>query len=162
MELEHEPEGLVPEDSQPRLRKPKHLLAPHHVDLGPAEAERILSLEAELARLGLEVSPSGPDRIAIRAVPAASAGVAPDRVLAELVIALESGRKGSRGETDDAALATIACHGSIRGGSAVTADEVRALLAQLDRVDFAGHCPHGRPVIARIPWAEIAKRVGRE
>jgi DNA mismatch repair protein MutL len=140
----------------------QRLLAPHHVDLGPAEAERILALEDDLSRLGLEVSRSGPDRIAIRAVPSAVGQIAPDRLLAELVIALESGRGGSRGGTDDTAIATLACHGSIRAGRAVSEDEVRALLTQLDRVDFAGHCPHGRPVVARIPWSEIAKRVGRE
>lgn len=139
----------------------QRLLTPHHVDLGPAEAERIAVLEAPLARLGLEISRSGPDRIAIRAVPAAAGSASPDRLLAELVLALESGREDSGGATDDKALATVACHGSIRAGRVVSEEEARALLAQMDGVDLAGHCPHGRPVVARIPWAEIDRRVGR-
>jgi DNA mismatch repair protein MutL len=140
----------------------QRLLTPHQVDLGPAEVERVAEHEERLARLGLEVSRSGPGRIAIRAVPAEVADAAPDRLLAEMVLALEEGRDGSRGELDDRALATLACHGSIRAGRNVDPAEVEALLAAMDRIDFAGHCPHGRPVLARIPWREIARRVGRE
>jgi DNA mismatch repair protein MutL len=139
----------------------QRLLTAHHVDLGPAEAERIAAFEAPLSRLGLEISRSGPDRIAVRAVPAAAGHASPDRLLAELVLALEAGRDGSGGASDDKALATLACHGSIRAGRAVSDDEARALLEQMDGIDLAGHCPHGRPVVARIPWAEIDRRVGR-
>jgi len=140
----------------------QRLLAPHSIDLGPAEAERIADLEDRLAVLGLEVTRSGPDRIAIRAVPSELAGASPDRLLADMVLALEERRDGSRGETDDHVLATMACHGSIRGGRPVAEAEVAELLTQMDRIDFAGHCPHGRPVLARFPWAEIRKRVGRD
>ncbi|MBW2276329.1 MAG: hypothetical protein JRF63_02490 [Deltaproteobacteria bacterium] len=140
----------------------QRLLAPHNVDLGPAEAERIADLADDLGRLGLEVTRAGPDRIAIHGVPAELGDVAPDRLLAEMVIALEEGREGSRGELEDRLLATIACHGSIRAGRSVSGEEVRELLGQMEQIDLAGHCPHGRPVLARIPWSEILRRVGRE
>ncbi|NLN62991.1 MAG: hypothetical protein GX146_08945 [Myxococcales bacterium] len=139
----------------------QRLLMPQHVDLGPAEADRILSMAPELERLGLTVEASGPERVAIRAVPAALGNAAPDRLLADMVLALEEHRAGSKGETDDHALATMACHASIRAGKILTADEVHALLRAMDAIDFAGHCPHGRPVAFRIPWSEIRRRVQR-
>jgi DNA mismatch repair protein MutL len=139
----------------------QRLLGPHDVDLGPAEAERIAERAEDLGRLGLEVARAGPDRIAIHGVPAELGDVAPDRLLAEMVIALEEGREGSRGEIEDRVLATMACHGSIRAGRRVSEEEVRELVAQMERIDLAGHCPHGRPVLARIPWSEIRRRVGR-
>jgi DNA mismatch repair protein MutL len=61
----------------------------------------------------------------------------------------------------DLALATMACHGSLRAGERVSPDEVNALLQALDDVDFAGHCPHGRPVVHRVSYAELELRVGR-
>ncbi len=140
----------------------QRLLVPHAVDLGPAEAERIEGLAEALERLGLEIQRSGPERISVRSVPAELAGASPDRLLAEMVLALEESRDGSRGESDDRALATIACHGSIRGGREVGRDEAIALLEEMDRIEMAGHCPHGRPVLARIPWREIRRRVGRD
>ncbi|HUT76248.1 MAG TPA: DNA mismatch repair endonuclease MutL, partial [Polyangia bacterium] len=120
----------------------QRLLTPHAVELGPADADRIAGLEEDLGRLGLEISRGGVDRIDVRAVPAELAGVAPDRLLAGMVLALEEGREGSRGERDDRVLATMACHGSIRGGQRLDEDEVRALLAAMDTIGLAGHCPH--------------------
>ena len=61
----------------------------------------------------------------------------------------------------DLALATMACHGSLRAGERVSSDEVAALLQALDDVDFAGHCPHGRPIVHRVSYAELELRVGR-
>ncbi len=137
------------------------LLMPHNVDLGPAEAERICEMSNELLSLGLEIARSGPDRVAVHAVPAELVMTSPERLLADMVMALEEGRQGSRGDAHELALATMACHSSIRGGRQVAASEVHALLEQLDGVDNAGHCPHGRPILARIPWKEIRRRVGR-
>ncbi|MBN2715883.1 MAG: hypothetical protein JXX14_08505, partial [Deltaproteobacteria bacterium] len=139
----------------------QRLLTPHMIDLGPAETERIMEKQSELARLGLEVEQAGADRIAVYGVPP-EISASPERLLAELVIALEQGREGTKGDLEDKAVATLACHSSIRAGRTVLEKEVVALLAQMDNVDFAGHCPHGRPVLARIPFSEIRRRVHRE
>jgi DNA mismatch repair protein MutL len=61
----------------------------------------------------------------------------------------------------DLSLATMACHGSVRAGDAMSAEEAQALLKALDGVDFSGHCPHGRPVVMRLPFGELERRVGR-
>ena len=53
--------------------------------------------------------------------------------------------------TADLVLATMACHGSIRAGDALQPEQAQALVGSLDGVDFSGHCPHGRPVLLRIP-----------
>ncbi len=140
----------------------QRLLVPHMVDLGPSQVERIVGHEDRLNDLGLEVSRAGPDRIAIRAVPAEISGTSPDRLLADLVIALEEGRNDSRGTTEELVLSTMACHGSIRAGRIILDDEVTALLREMDMVDFAGHCPHGRPVLTRLKWSDLEHRVGRD
>ena len=61
----------------------------------------------------------------------------------------------------DKVFATMACHGALRAGDAVSAEEARALLVQLDGVDLRSHCPHGRPVLLRMPVTEIEQRLGR-
>jgi DNA mismatch repair protein MutL len=55
----------------------------------------------------------------------------------------------------------MACHGALRAGDTVTREQVVALLHQLDGVDLRSHCPHGRPVLLRMPVAEIEQRLGR-
>jgi DNA mismatch repair protein MutL len=74
----------------------------------------------------------------------------------------ELGRQGQDfSRAVDLVLATMACHGSVRGGDVLADEEARGLLAALDGVDFAGHCPHGRPVLWSMKWSELDRKVGR-
>lgn len=139
----------------------QRLLVTSTVDLGPQDAERIADLADDLAVLGLEVSRSGPDSVTIHGVPALLTGASPERLLADMVLAVEQGRDGSSGEFGDTVIATMACHTSIRAGRSVERAEIDALLKSMDAIDFAGYCPHGRPVLTRIPWREIRRRLGR-
>jgi DNA mismatch repair protein MutL len=47
-------------------------------------------------------------------------------------------------------LATLACHSVIRANRKLEMSEIRALLWELDQVDFATQCPHGRPVLIQF------------
>jgi DNA mismatch repair protein MutL len=84
-----------------------------------------------------------------------------ERLLRDLLS--EVSRSGGRGFSNavDLALATMACHGSVRAGDVLSASEAKALLVSLDEADFAGHCPHGRPVVTFLSWAELERKVGR-
>jgi DNA mismatch repair protein MutL len=54
-------------------------------------------------------------------------------------------------------LATIACHSVIRTNRMLEADEMRALLSDLDRIEFATQCPHGRPVLLEFRREELER-----
>jgi DNA mismatch repair protein MutL len=58
-------------------------------------------------------------------------------------------------------LAAVACHSVLRAGDLLGEPEARALLAQMDAVDFRHPGRHGRPVLLRLPVAELARRFGR-
>jgi DNA mismatch repair protein MutL len=114
-----------------------------------------------MAEVGLDVRVRGPESISIHAVPKLLQRASAERLLRDLLA--EVSRKGGRGFSDavDLALATMACHGSIRAGDPLAPDEAKALLEALDEADFAGHCPHGRPVVTFLSWAELERKVGR-
>ncbi len=61
----------------------------------------------------------------------------------------------------DLILATMACHGAVRAGDSLAREECETLLRALDGVQFAGHCPHGRPIVTFTPWSELERKVGR-
>ncbi|HWL86264.1 MAG TPA: hypothetical protein VNO21_10700, partial [Polyangiaceae bacterium] len=65
------------------------------------------------------------------------------------------------GGAADLVLATMACHASVRAGDSLSAEEATALLASLEGIDFSGHCPHGRPIVMHLSFAELERRVGR-
>jgi DNA mismatch repair protein MutL len=137
------------------------LLVPQLVELGELEAATLADAADEAMKVGLEIRLAGPRTVSVHAVPQLLARASPERLVRDL--AEEIGRSGGRGfgAAVDLALATMACHGSLRAGEAITAEEAAALLEALDAVDFAGHCPHGRPVVARVALAELLHRVGR-
>ena len=137
------------------------LLFPVTLDVLPAEAELVELRGKEMAEVGLDVRVRGPESISIHAVPKLLQRASAERLLRDLLA--EVSRKGGRGFSDavDLALATMACHGSIRAGDAITGSEAKALLEALDDADFAGHCPHGRPVVTFLSWAELERKVGR-
>jgi DNA mismatch repair protein MutL len=138
------------------------LLVPEIVALPPGPARALEGAAPELAALGLEVEPFGGESFAVKALPAALAGVDLAALLRDLGQQIE---QAERGTALDAAvhdlLATMACHAAIRANQEIGPEEARALLAGLDAIDFKGRCPHGRPVVFEIPAADLEKRVGR-
>lgn len=139
----------------------QRLLIPEVIELPAMEVALLEEHAAEVMRLGVEVRAVGDSAVAVHAVPQILSRAEPARVVRDL--ASEISRAGGRafGGAVDLVLATMACHGSIRAGDAVSPEEARALLVALDDVDFAGHCPHGRPVVMRLSWTELERRVGR-
>jgi DNA mismatch repair protein MutL len=152
-----------------RLRRAHHaraipsqsLLFPVLVEVTPAEAELVEQRADEIARVGLELRVRGTDTVSVHAVPKLLVRVSPERLVRDFLS--EVGRSGGRAFSDavDLALATMACHGSIRAGDQLSASEATALLRALDQANFAGHCPHGRPVVTFTSWNELERKVGR-
>jgi DNA mismatch repair protein MutL len=58
-------------------------------------------------------------------------------------------------------LATIACHSVIRANRKLEIDEIRALLSELDQIDFATQCPHGRPVLIEFRRDQLERMFKR-
>ena len=139
----------------------QRLLVPEIVELGPSEVALLEERREEVAALGVEVRAVGDASVAVHGVPKILARAEPSVLVRDLVA--ELGRAAGRpfGGAVDLVLATMACHGSIRAGDAISREEATALLAALDTVDFAGHCPHGRPLVMRLAWGDLERRVGR-
>jgi len=136
------------------------LLVPERVELAADEVALVEERAEELLSVGLDLAPLGPTTVAVRAVPAMLLRADPRRLARDLIA--ELARQGNDfSKAVDLVLATMACHGSVRGGDEMAPEEVRALLQALDTVDFAGHCPHGRPVVYTLRWGELERKVGR-
>jgi DNA mismatch repair protein MutL len=137
------------------------LLFPTVVDVTPVESEIVEQYATEIAEVGFEVRARGAESVSIHAVPRLLQRASAERLLRDLLS--EVSRAGGRAFSAavDLALATMACHGSVRAGDPLSASEAKALLTALDQADFAGHCPHGRPIVTFQSWAELERKVGR-
>jgi DNA mismatch repair protein MutL len=144
-----------------RTMATQRLLIADVVELLPGEVATLEEHAAEVEALGVEVRPVGPNAVAVHAIPALLGRARPERIVHDLVAELGRAARRPFGDAADLVLATMACHGSIRAGDIVAREEAVALLRALDDIDFAGHCPHGRPVVTRIGYDELERRVGR-
>jgi DNA mismatch repair protein MutL len=136
------------------------LLFPVTLDVTAQQSELVTTHDADILRLGFEVRVHGENTVSVHRVPRLLQRDSTERLFRDLLTELA---RSGRGFSDaiDSALSTIACHGSVRAGDILNAQQAAALLSALDGVDFAGHCPHGRPIVAFTSWSELERKVGR-
>lgn len=138
------------------------LLLPAVVELPAADAARLLGRAAELARLGLEIEGFGPGAVLVRALPALLGAPDPAPLLRDLAAELSEWEEATALERRlDAAVARLACHGSIRAGRRLRPAEMAALLRQMEATPRAATCSHGRPTVLRFGKAELERLFGR-
>lgn len=138
------------------------MLLPAVVELTPADAARLLARAAELARLGLEIEAFGGGAVLVRALPVALGAPEPRPLLRDLADELAEMDESTALEARlDAVIARLACHGSIRAGRRLGAEEMAALLRQMEATPRAATCSHGRPTFLKLSKAEIETLFGR-
>ncbi|WP_265501746.1 DNA mismatch repair endonuclease MutL [Paracoccus beibuensis] len=138
------------------------LLIPEIVELSDSDAARVLSVAEDLASLGLVIEPFGGGAIAVREVPAMLARLDARALIRDILDDLEDQGASDRLRARiDAVLSSMACHGSVRSGRRMTAEEMNALLREMERTPKSGQCNHGRPTWVKLPLADIERLFGR-
>ncbi|MBP0462412.1 DNA mismatch repair endonuclease MutL [Roseomonas sp. PWR1] len=138
------------------------LLLPAVVDLPAGDAERLVGAADLLARLGLEIEGFGAGAVLVRALPALLGAPDPAPLLKDLAEQLaETDDAAALRDRLDAAVARIACHGSIRAGRRLRPEEMDALLRQMEATPRAATCSHGRPTVLRLDAAALERMFGR-
>ncbi len=142
--------------------KRQGLLIPEVVELDEADAERVAERADELAELGLVVERFGPGAVVVREVPAMLGTCDAQALVRDLADELaELGTGRALADRLDAVTATMACHGSVRAGRRLHADEMNALLREMERTPHSGQCSHGRPTYVELKLADIERLFGR-
>jgi DNA mismatch repair protein MutL len=138
------------------------LLTPEIVEIDPAGAERVLAHASELAELGLVVEDFGHGALAVRETPALLGDADVQGLIRDLADEIaEHGQAFSLKERLDEICGTMACHGSVRAGRRLTAEEMNALLREMEATPHSGQCNHGRPTYVELKLHDIERLFGR-
>jgi DNA mismatch repair protein MutL len=138
------------------------LLIPEVVELDPAEAEALTARADELAQLGLVIEPFGAGALLVRETPALLGHIDAAGLLKDLIDDVtELGEAHALKERLEDVCSSMACHGSIRAGRRLSAEEMNALLRQMEATPFSGQCNHGRPTYVELKLSDIEKLFGR-
>jgi DNA mismatch repair protein MutL len=138
------------------------LLIPEVVELDEADVERLSARAAELAQFGLVLEPFGPGAVAVSETPSMLGEIDTQALVRDLA--------DHMAEWDEAlplerrlmhVAATMACHGSVRAGRRLKADEMNALLREMEATPNSGQCNHGRPTYVELKLSDIERLFGR-
>ena len=138
------------------------LLIPEIVELSEEEALRVLDRADELLVMGLEVEPFGRGAVAVRATPAIFGEMDVKGLIRDLADDFAEYEAGlALKERLEEVMGNMACRGSVRAGRRLTAEEMNALLRQMEVTPHSGQCNHGRPTYVELKLADIEKLFGR-
>jgi DNA mismatch repair protein MutL len=136
----------------------QQLLVPETFDLTPAQAAVFDQLAPELEVYGFELMRLSGRTVAIRAVPADLPAGEARNMLAELLETVDAEKKNSARDTlRDEIAASLACHAAIKVNMSLTPEKMRWLIDRLFQTSSPTTCPHGRPIILRMPMRDILK-----
>ncbi len=142
--------------------KAQALLIPEIIELGADDAARLLAFADDLAALGLTIEPFGGHAIAVRETPAILGNVSARALVQDVLDELaDQGHSPSLLAKMDAILSRMACHGSIRSGRQMRAEEMNALLREMEDTPLSGQCNHGRPTYVELKLSDIERLFGR-
>ena len=139
------------------------LLVPAIVELDEASVDRLLDAAPLLESFGLVVETFGPGAVAVREQPSLLKISDMGRLIRDLAdgLAEENNASLPLERRLENMLATFACHHSVRAGRRLNADEMNALLREMEKTPGAGQCNHGRPTYVELKLADVERLFGR-
>jgi len=133
------------------------LVDPVTVHLTGAERSTLEAHGETVRAAGFDIDPFGPDSFLVRSVPAYRGRSVRPEAVAELLDELATGGRPTLPDgLEERRAATVACHAALRAGDLVTSEEFSRVLAALHALPEAAYsCPHGRPIVLRIPRSRL-------
>lgn len=134
----------------------ENLLLPVMVQLTPKEESTLISCIINLRDLGFIIEEFGERSYLIRAVPQ---GLAKDADLKQLLLDLlgdlENEKTITMAVLKENVINQAACKAAVKANAHLRDEEMLELLAELDYVQNAHTCPHGRPIFYKISMSEL-------
>ncbi|HSO12123.1 MAG TPA: DNA mismatch repair endonuclease MutL [Anaerolineales bacterium] len=137
------------------------LLNPEVVTVPPGSAKLLMEQISALKHFGFDVEEFGPNTFQVRAMPTLFMGSNPASALHVLVEDFEEDETPLQNEIEAKLAARVCKRMAVKGGQALTSEEQRALLTDLEACDSPRTCPHGRPTMIHLSVDMLERQFGR-
>ena len=138
----------------------QQLLTPMVVRLSAREMALVRDNLDVLHSAGYDVEPFGEQDIQVRSVPFILGRAEMKPAFMETIGALNRLRSATV-ESRRAEVMQMACKSAVKGGDALSRDEIESLIRQLLETSAPPTCPHGRPVMKSLSRRELEKMFKR-
>ncbi len=139
----------------------QQLLLPLQLETSIYAVSRVEELNALLSHLGICFEPFGEQTLLCRSLPLWMKQVDEKGFLTDMIDVWQRDEHIDIASLREHAIATMACHSSIRFNRSLTIEEMRRVIADLDCCEQPFHCPHGRPTIICMNDAQLRKEFER-
>ena len=139
------------------------MLIPQTIEVTVGEAALLEGASDLLGRLGIELTPFGPNSFAIQQYPTvlADRSVAMDAFLRELLDRLAEGERTDEEQMIEEMLSMMSCKAAVKAGNPLSDPEMQDLLNAADHAEKRASCPHGRPTTLRMTLKDLEKQFHR-
>ena len=138
----------------------QELLVPVVISVTKAEQHLLEDNRDALESIGMVVEAFGERDVAVRTIPMILGEAQTNDFIRDIITELESG-KDPTFEKKRTALLQTACKHAVKGGEALTEDELRSLLDQMIEQKVTPTCPHGRPLVVSVSHRELDRKFKR-
>lgn len=137
------------------------LLNPETVTLPPQAAKLLMEQLPALNHFGFDVNEFGPNTFQVRAIPTLFSGGDSSAALRALVEDFEEDETPLQNEIEAKLAARVCKRMAVKGGQALSSEEQRTLLTDLEACDSPRTCPHGRPTMIHLSVDMLERQFGR-
>lgn len=139
----------------------QHLLFPQTVQLDPADYQLAKELEPYLTNLGFTIKFKSKNIIEIVGIPSELKSEHEVDTLLDILHEYRKNQQEKRLDVKENLAKSYSCKAAIKAGDKLNEKEMRILVDKLFATSMPYVCPHGRPIIIKIPIEEFDKRFGR-
>jgi len=148
----------IQQQSQQRRVEVQGMLEPATFEVTPQQDAKLKSCYLDLPEFGFSIEPFGERSYLVRALPLLLHKKDWGAALRELLDALAG---GDTSDWREKMMISFACHGAIKAGQALSDDEMREMLRQLEKAATPNSCPHGRPTMIRLSTGQLEREFHR-
>jgi DNA mismatch repair protein MutL len=139
----------------------QRLLFPQTVKLDPADYLLAKELETYLVNLGFEIKFQAKNSIVIVGIPSDVKVEHETETLLDILHEFRKNQQFSQLEVRDNLAKSYSCKAAIKAGDKLNEKEMRILVDKLFATSMPYVCPHGRPIVIKLPLEEFDRRFGR-
>lgn len=133
------------------------LLIPVTIETSSAVVARIDQVHKALEEIGIDIEAFGANTVVCRQLPVWMSGIDETGFLQDLLDVWNKDEEIDLQKLRENAVATMACHSSIRFNRTLTMDEMNKVIEDLHRCNQPYHCPHGRPTFIKMTTKQLEK-----
>lgn len=133
------------------------LLIPISIDAGTVAIAQLDAINESFSAIGIELEIFGDTSFVVRQLPTWMQDIEEVEFLQDMIDGWIKDQEVNAEKLRHLAIATMACHSSIRFHRSLTFEEMKQVILDLEKCEQPFHCPHGRPTFICMSDKQLVK-----